>query len=297
MTPDTLNERDAEEDRNDSSDSNSDSSYRVPGLERGLKILTEFSPREPVLGAPELSRRLQIPRTTVFRLLQTLESLGFLERADKDRNYRLGVAVLRLGFEYLSSLELTDLGLPIIEALRDETGLTAHIVIRDGRDVVFVAKAQSHAPIFSSVKVNVGTRLPAYATTHGQVLMGDMTLDELKKLYPEPELERFTRQTPATVDDLYERICDDARRGFAISESSFERGISVVSAPVRNDTGRIVAVITTTIPRQEIDASLLDSGLVDKVRRAADELSQRLNYRPGNGSNAGSKYMKALGLK
>jgi DNA-binding IclR family transcriptional regulator len=294
MTPDTINaERDADDDRNDTS---SDISYRVPGLERGLKILTEFSPREPVLGAPELSKRLKIPRTTVFRLLQTLESLGFLERADKDRNYRLGVAVLRLGFEYLSSLELTDLGLPIIEALRNDTGLTSHIVIRDGRDVVFVAKAQSHAPIFSSVKVNVGTRLPAYATTHGQVLMGDMTLDDLKKLYPEPELERFTKQTPATIEDLYERIRDDARRGFAISESSFERGISVVSAPVRNDTGRIVAVITTTIPRPEIDAALLDSGLIDKVRHAADELSQRLNYRRKCGPGAGSKYMKALGL-
>ncbi|MEM5455564.1 IclR family transcriptional regulator [Paraburkholderia phytofirmans] len=297
-TPDTINaERDADEVRNDpGNDTSGDTAYRVPGLERGLKILTEFSPREPVLGAPELSKRLKIPRTTVFRLLQTLESLGFLERADKDRNYRLGVAVLRLGFEYLSSLELTDLGLPIIEALRTETGLTSHIVIRDGRDVVFVAKAQSHAPIFSSVKVNVGTRLPAYATTHGQVLMGDMTLDELKKLYPEPELERYTKQTPVTVDDLYERIRDDAKRGFAISESSFERGISVVSAPVRNDTGRIVAVITTTIPRHEIDASLLDSGLIDKVRRAADELSQRLNYRPKGGPKAGSNYMKALGL-
>src|ERR1700761_8378834 len=90
--------RDAEDDR--------DASYRVPGLERGLRILTEFSPREPLLGAAELSRRLGIPRTTVFRLLQTLEALGFLERADRgDRNYRLGVAVLRLGFEYLSSLE------------------------------------------------------------------------------------------------------------------------------------------------------------------------------------------------
>lgn len=297
MTPDTINaERDADDDRNDA-DTGSEINYRVPGLERGLKILTEFSPREPVLGAPELSKRLKIPRTTVFRLLQTLESLGFLERADKDRNYRLGVAVLRLGFEYLSSLELTDLGLPIIEALRNDTGLTSHIVIRDGRDVVFVAKAQSHAPIFSSVKVNVGTRLPAYATTHGQVLMSDMTLDELKKLYPEPELERFTKQTPATVEELYERVCDDARRGYAISESSFERGISVVSAPVRNDTGRIVAVITTTIPRPEIDASLLDSGLIDKVRGAADELSQRLNYRPKGSANAGTKYMKALGLK
>jgi DNA-binding IclR family transcriptional regulator len=299
MTPDLARATPgADEDR-------SDTNYRVPGLERGLRILTEFSPREPVLDAPELSRRLGIPRTTVFRLLQTLESLGFLERADRDRNYRLGVAVLRLGFEYLSSLELTDLGLPLIEALRDETGLTSHIVIRDGRDIVFVAKAQSHAPIFSSVKVNVGTRLPAHATTHGQVLMGDFTLDELRALYPEPALERFTPQTPETVEELFGRIREDAERGYAVSESSFERGISVVSAPVRNDTGRIVAVITTTIPRPAIDAQLLDAGLIDQVRRAADELSRRLNYRPKSGQQGGqqdnarkgSPYMKALGIR
>jgi len=285
MTPELMGAPDADEDR-------SDANYRVPGLERGLRILTEFSPREPVLGAPELSKRLGIPRTTVFRLLQTLESLGFLERADRDRNYRLGVAVLRLGFEYLSSLELTDLGLPLIEALRDATSLSAHIVIRDGRDVVFVAKAQSHAHVYSSVKVNVGTRLPAHATTHGHVLMGDLTLDELRALYPEDKLERFTKQTPATVAELYERVKEDAIRGYAISESSFENGISVVSAPVRNEKGRIAAVITTTIPRPQIDASLIDSGLIDKVRTAAEQLSMRLNYRP----SAESRYMKALGL-
>ncbi|WP_207003830.1 IclR family transcriptional regulator [Trinickia mobilis] len=286
MTPDTAGASGVEDDK-------AETTYMVPGLERGLKILTEFSPREPVLGAPELAKRLRIPRTTVFRLLQTLEALGFLERADKDRNYRLGVAVLRLGFEYLSSLELTDLGLPIIEALRDETGLTSHIVIRDGRDVVFVAKAQSHAPIFSSVKVNVGTRLPAHATTHGHVLMGDLSLAELRALYPEATLERYTKSTPETVDELYERVHEYAERGYAVSNSSFERGISVVTAPVRNDTGGIVAVITTTIPRPEIDTSLLDAGLVDKVLCAADKLSLRLNYRPAKEA----KYMKALGLR
>ena len=270
-----------------------DQNYRVPGLERGLRILTAFSPRETVLSAPELSKRLGIPRTTVFRLLQTLESLGFLERVDRERNYRLGVAVLRLGFEYLSSLELTDLGLPIIEALRDDTGLTSHIVIRDGRDVVFVAKAQSHAPMFSSVRVNVGTRLPAHATTHGQVLMGDLTLDELRKLYPEPALEAFTPHTPGTVEVLFERIVEDATRGYALSESLFESGISVVSVPVRNDTGRIAAVITTTIPRPRIDVSLIEDGLIDKVRHAAGQLSQRLNYRP----RIGSAFTKALGVQ
>jgi IclR-like helix-turn-helix domain-containing protein len=91
------------------------STYLVPGLERGLRILAEFSAREPVLGAPELSKRIGIPRTTTFRLLQTLEALGFLERVNGDRYFRLSVAVLRLGFEYLSSLELTDVGTPILE--------------------------------------------------------------------------------------------------------------------------------------------------------------------------------------
>lgn len=161
------------------------SSYLVPGLERGLRILAEFSAREPVLGAPELSKRIGIPRTTTFRLLQTLEALGFLERVNGDRYFRLGVGVLRLGFEYLNSLELTDLGTPVLERLRDATGLSTHLLIRDQRDVVFVAKAQSNTSMFGSVKVHVGTRLPAHATVHGHVLMGDLTRDAMRQLYPE----------------------------------------------------------------------------------------------------------------
>jgi len=257
-----------------------DANYVVPGLERGLRILAEFSPREPVLGAPELSKRLGIPRTTVFRLLQTLESLGFLERADKDRNYRLGVAVLRLGFEYLSSLELTDLGLPVIEHLRDATGFTTHIVIRDGRDVVFVAKAQSRAPAFSSVRVNVGTRLPAHATVHGHVLMGDLTRDALRQLYPEKRLDQFTERTPGTVDELYERVRQYARLGYALSEGAFEAGISAVTAPVRDHSGSIVAAITATVPRSEIGEAAEKERLVEAVCGAAVDLSRRLDYRP-----------------
>nr|WP_238295832.1 IclR family transcriptional regulator [Caballeronia novacaledonica] len=270
--------------------------YLVPGLDRGLRILMEFSPREPVLGAPELARRLEIPRTTVFRLLQTLESLGFLERVDKDRSYRLGVAVLRLGFEYLSSLELTDFGAPIIERLRDETGFTSHIVIRDGRDIVFVAKAQSYESGFSSVRVHVGTRLPAHATVHGRLLMSGLTFKELKALFPESKLQQYTERTPRTVTQLYKLIQEDIQRGFVVSESSFERGISVVTAPVRDDIGQVAAVITVTIPRAEITPRELASGLVEKVRAAADELSLRLNYRPEAISSGPSHYLKSLGL-
>lgn len=285
-----------EADDADDLSSSRDTPYLVPGLERGLRILSEFSPREPVLGAPELSKRLGIPRTTVFRLLQTLESLGFIERAGGDRNYRLGVAVLRLGFEYLASLELTDLGLPILEQLRDATGLTSHIVIRDGRDVVFVAKAQSQEPIFSSVRVNVGTRLPAHATIHGHVLMGDLTLEELRALYPEDTLEQFTPYTPGDVSALYARVREDVERGYAVSQSSFERGISVVSAPVRDGSGRIVAVVTVTLPRAQLGEGT-EGELIGKVRQAADDLSMRLNYRGGKAAPAASTYLKSLGIK
>ncbi len=258
------------------------STYLVPGLERGLRILAEFSAREPVLGAPELSRRIGIPRTTTFRLLQTLEALGFIERANGDRQYRLSVAVLRLGFEYLSSLELTDFGTPLLERLRDATGLSTHLLIRDGRDVVFVAKAQTREPMFSSVKVHVGTRLPAHATVHGQVLMGDLTLAELRTLYPEKQLERYTERTPATVADLHARIREFAQQGYAVSEASFETGISVVSAPVRDQSGRIVAALTATVPRSDIGEAER-APLVAAVCAAAIDLSARLNYRPAPG--------------
>jgi DNA-binding IclR family transcriptional regulator len=258
----------------------SNSAYLVPGLERGLRILAEFSAREPVLGAPELSKRIGIPRTTTFRLLQTLEALGFLERANGDRHFRLGVAVLRLGFEYLSSLELTDFGTPILERLRDATGFTAHLVIRDQRDVVFVAKAQSHQSMFSSVKVQVGTRLPAHATVHGHVLMGDLTPGALRELYPEKKLEQFTERTPATVDELYERVRECAAAGFAVSEASFERGISVVTAPVRDQSGKIVAAVTVTVPRSDLGEPDDRRQLIETVCGAACDLSARLNYRP-----------------
>ncbi|NIF78758.1 IclR family transcriptional regulator [Paraburkholderia sp. Cy-641] len=271
MTPElTGTASDTQEDR-------SDTNYRVPALERGLRILTEFSLREPVLGVSELSKRLGIPRTTVFRLLQTLEAHGFVERTDTDRNCRPGVAALRLGLEYLGSLELTELGQPLIDQLRDDTGFTAHILVRDERDVVFVAKAQSHAAPFSSVRVSIGTRLPAHASTHGHVLLGDLDADELHALYPERTLKRYTQHTPATVDALHALVLANARRGFAIGQSSFESGISVVTAPVRDATGRIAAVVTTTILSPQLAPALFESNLVDKVRFTADQLTQRLN--------------------
>jgi len=254
--------------------------YIVPALERGLRLLGEFGTGSRTLGAPELARRLDLPRSTVFRMLNTLESLGFIERTDNGNDYRLGLAVLRLGFEYLASLELTELGQPVIARLCDAVRHPCNLVVRDARHIVYVAKVTPPTPLSSSVRV--GTRLPAHATVLGRILLEDLSLAELRALYPEERLEVFSACTPTTTLALFDLVQADRERGYVFGEGFFEASISTVAAPVRDHTRRIVAALGITVPSSHIEASQLED-LVQQVRASADELSALLNYKPADG--------------
>lgn len=250
--------------------------YTVPGLERGLRILLEFSRDEPTLTAPELARRLGVPRSTVFRLLVTLENMGFVERTPDGRSHRLGLAVLRLGFEYLASLGIVELGRPLLEALRDATGYSASLVVRDARDVVYLYRSAPRSPFATAV--SVGTRLPAHATVLGHVLLGDLSLAALRALYPESRLEHFSAYTPKTVQQLFDVVQRTRERGWVLAEGYFEPQISTVAAPVRDGSGHIVAAIGLTVPGAGI-AEAQRERLAAQVREAGAELSARLNFR------------------
>lgn len=251
--------------------------YNVPALERGLRLLGEFSRDTRTLTAPELARRFKLPRSTVFRLLSTLETLGFVERDDGGREYRLGPAVLRLGFEYLASLPLNELGQPLLERLSDASGHACNLIVRDGRSIVYVARVSPPSPFVSSV--SVGTRLPAHATVLGRILLTDLSLPELRELYPEPQLEAFSANTPRTVTELFDLVQQDRQRGYAVSEGFFEASISTIAAPVRDHTDRVVAALGLTINSGRIEASEIDA-LVSEVRATADQLSALLNHAP-----------------
>ncbi|MFC5606858.1 IclR family transcriptional regulator [Variovorax soli] len=251
--------------------------YNVPALERGLRILCEFTREHRTLSAPELARRFDLPRSTVFRLLTTLENMGFLERAEGGRDYRLGLAVLRLGFEYLASLELTQLGTPLLQRLSEELHTSCNLVVRDGRSIVYVAKVAQATPFASSV--TVGTRLPAHATVLGRILLEDLTLPQLRDLYPEDHLESFSPSTPRTVTELFDMVQADRQRGYVLGEGFFESNISSIAAPVRDHSGHIVAALGATIPSGHIDEGRIDE-MVARVRATADDISGLMNYAP-----------------
>ena len=254
-----------------------DDRYLVPALQRGMQLLGQFSRDERELTGAELSRRLDLPRASVFRLLQTLEQMGFVERVGDSASFKLGIAVLRLGFEYLASMELTEHGRPIIEDLCGSTGLSAHLVVRDGREVVFVAKSAGRSLMFNSIQV--GARLPAHATALGRVLLADLSLEDLRYLYAGVELTAFTPQTPTTLAALKKLIDADAQRGYGISQGGYEAGISTIAAPVFDDHHKVAAAVSVTVPAQKVEPAALDE-YVAQVRQAAMRLSQRISHLP-----------------
>lgn len=255
--------------------------YNVPGLARGLHLLMQFNRDERELSGAELSRRLGLPRASVFRMLFTLEQSGFLERCPDGVSYKLGLAVLRLGFELLASMELTEVGRPVIEVLRDRSGFSAHLVVRDARDVVFIAKAAGSNSMFHSIQV--GARLPAHATVLGRTLMSDMDMNDLAALYPEKTLPAFTPKTPTNLPALKVLIDQDRDKGYGVSMGGYETGISTIAAPVFNEQGRVTAAISISVPSQRIeDEALLP--LVDLVKAASAQLTERLSYLPQSSS-------------
>ena len=254
--------------------------YTVPALLRGLELLGCFSRQSPTLSGADLARQLGVPRASVFRMLQTLEQAGFVERVGDSSHYRLGLGVLRLGFEYLASMELTEHGRPVIEALRDQSGYSAHLVVRDAREVVFVAKAPGRSAMFQSIQV--GARLPAHATVLGRLLLAGLSLADLGDLYPDAALPTYTPKTPATVAALKALIDTDRAAGYGISQGGFETGISTLAAPVFNDQTEVVAAVSITVPAQQLSDAQV-ALLLPLVRAAAAQLTQRLSHLPTRG--------------
>ncbi len=252
--------------------------YVVPALAHGLDVLSLFSRENPSLTAPDICAALGLPRATVFRIMVTLERAGYVLRGADERTFRLGPGLLNRGFTYLASLDLSEIGQPALHRLRDRTGLSAHLAVRDGREVVYVARVAALSTVASNVQI--GTRFPAHATIMGRMLLLGMSDDELRALFPERKLHQSTPQTPGTLAELRDVLLADRTRGYGVSQSFFERGVSAVGAPVRDGAGRVVAAINVTAVDTHIDVEAMHGPIKEAVLDAAQDIGRWLAGAP-----------------
>lgn len=251
--------------------------YIVPALRRGLAVLRLFTRERSLLTVPEIVRELKVSRASAFRLVYTLEADGYLQKVPLSNGFRLGINVLSLGFEYLSSLDLLEVARPIVNDLRDRIDASAHLGVRDGRDVVYVLTAPSQHRLRSNVIV--GSRMPVHATSIGRVLLFDSSLEELRALYKGVKLERFSPHTPATVHELYEQLQEERARGYVSYRSAYAPGIASVAAPVRDGSGCIVGGVNVSDYESLPAMREQDTLIKDAVLRAAAEISRGMGYR------------------
>ncbi|HEF8773580.1 IclR family transcriptional regulator [Providencia manganoxydans] len=241
--------------------------YLIPGLEKGLQLLLLLAQQHRELTFAEILRLVDMPKATAYRAIQTLVHLDFIEQHPRTGAFSLGRKVLSLGLGYIASLDLTQLGQPIIEQLRDRSQCNSHLVIRDGRDIIYIARVSGAESKINHV--TVGTRLLAHRTSLGRMLLSGLSRAEFDELYPDDELP----DDAGSKQVFWNMIQADRLRGYVIGESFYRRGISSIVYPVYNRDSGVEAVISIMMPMDSIPAQERQR-LQNEVRSAAQKLTE-----------------------
>lgn len=246
--------------------------YLVPGLIRGLKVLQAFTPERREMGLSEIAGHLGMTRSAAFRAVYTLNHLGYLIQDPRDRLYRLGPAVMALGYGLLASRELVEIALPELERLRDETDWSAHLGVRDGRSVLYLLRVPSRMGLASIV--HVGSRLPAVSTTMGRILLADLDEPTLVALYRDAAESAHGGAGGWSPPKVLAQHKADRNAATITQAGRFESGVTAIATTVRDLSGQAIAAInvTTTAPPDDDAESLVRDRLLETAQRISAQL-------------------------
>ncbi|MGI9952152.1 IclR family transcriptional regulator [Moorellaceae bacterium AZ2] len=256
-----------------------DNKYILQSVDNALRLLEAFSAAEPELGISELSRKLGLSKSAVFRLVLTLENRGFLVQDQSSGKYRLGLKNLYLGGLVLRYMDLVKLAQPYLEDLMRKTEETVHLVILERGEAIFIGKVESARPM--RMGSYVGARMPAYCTATGKVLLAHLSEEELEDYLKRTPLKRFTPYTITEPEALRRHLLTVRQQGYAVDQEESEDGLMCIAAPVRDRSGRVIAAISISGPAGRMDRRREE--FKDLVVSTADGIAKVLGWHPPEG--------------
>ncbi|HET6501750.1 MAG TPA: IclR family transcriptional regulator [Amycolatopsis sp.] len=218
------------------------------------------------------------PRSSLYRLLASLEHLEFVEAGSQRGTYRLGLHILRLSGALLDSLDERARAFPVMERIHHETGLTIFLFLR--RDDRAVCVERIAGRVVSLMAVELGGSLPLHAGASPRVLLALSEPDLFEAYKKTADWQVFTKQTPTTAARLTKLVQEVRRTGVSVSDGDLVNGVAAVGAPIYNHTGRLVASLSASGLREEILDP--DSRVIDVVTEGAREVSLALGYVTGD---------------
>lgn len=255
----------------------------VQTIERIAAIIDLVGESPQGMAIRDLSSQLSLPKGTVHRLLSSLTYFGYIRQDDASRNYFLGLKLLDLAGLAASQLDLRKIAEPLLHALAHETGETAHMVVWDRDEVVYVEKVEP--PEWTGglrMASRVGSRNPAHSSSVGKVLLSHLSEEELSDFISRKGLAARTANTITDATILREKLHAIKAQGYAIDDEENEKGIRCVGAAVLGASGEPVAAVSISGPAFRMTTRVIQEVLSRKIVETAEEISRRLGYR-GNG--------------
>jgi IclR family pca regulon transcriptional regulator len=249
-------------------------------LERGLAILGCFTPKRPVLGIADIADELGMSRSTTHRYVITLVALGYLEQG-ASRKYRLGLRVTDLGMSALNSTGLREHAHPYLEELRQRTSYTASLATLDGADILYVDRVRSFRRGHGKAELDLhpGSRLPAYCTAMGKLLLANLPEAEQRDLIASIKPSKRGPNTITSKKALREELDEVLDAGFAVNDEELAAGLYAIAAPVRNEAREVVAAVSLSAHSSMISLEEMVDALGPHLVSTADRISARLGYR------------------
>ncbi len=245
----------------------------MTSLARGLAVIQAFSQKKRQLTISQVSAKTGFSRAAVRRCLYTLAKLGFAG-SDDNRHFYLRPRVLALGHSYISSMPLATAAQPILEHFSRLLHESCSIATLDGLDIVYVARA--NVTRIMAIDLGVGSRLPAFCTSMGRVLLAHLPPDELESFLARIQFTRYTERTIVTVDKLRPVLRLALRNGYAIVDQELELGLRSMAVPIQNPGGKVVAAVNVGAHAQRVSNQDMLNKFLPHLRAAAQELCMLL---------------------
>lgn len=250
----------------------------VQSVIRAFDILSVFTPDRPTLGVSEISSILKLNRTTVHRLLSTMEGRGVVQRVPGSQKYTIGTQIVRLANVFFHQSDVRTVAMPTLTALRDATLQTAALHVRDGQHRVVIAQVESREDLRVTYP-NLGNLIPLHIGAPGKAILANLEPAEIERYLTTVPLDAMMVHTPIDENTLRTELIQIRKQGFSITSQERRLGVLSIATPVHNAAGAAIGSVNVSAPIQRMGEQEIEE-CTPRVVQAGREISAQLGYHP-----------------
>ena len=245
----------------------------VQSFARGLEVIRSFSASAPRQTLTEVAGRSGLSRAGARRILLTLQTLGYVE--SDGRLFSLTPRILDLGFAYLSSMPIWNLAEPVMHELVEQVKESCSAAVLEGTDIVYVLRVPTQK--IKSISLGVGSRLPAYCTSMGRMLLSALPEEEMMQRLQTAHPTARTKHTVTDIKELTARIAQVRKQGWSLVNQELEEGLVSMAAPITNRAGQAVAALNISGQANRTSAKAMQDTMLPQLLAAAQQISRLLS--------------------